>query len=284
MFSLIVCTIDRFDQLERLFRSLVGQSHKDFEVIVVDQNLDDRLHELIGRFSPSFLIRHVRSPKGLSRARNNGMAVAAGDYVCFPDDDCWYEADTLSTAATLFAEHPDLAIVTGRTLDAEGLASVSPTGETRLALTRWNYLKCGNSNGIFVRRAALADIGGFDEDLGVGSESPFQSGEEADFLLRALGAGRQAMFFPELIVHHDQVTSEYGPRQVERARKYGRGFGALMRKQAFPLYYVGYRLFRPAAGWLAALARFNGDAARYKRAWLIGILEGYATWPRWRRN
>ncbi|NLR99270.1 glycosyltransferase family 2 protein [Rhizobium sp. P38BS-XIX] len=284
MFSLIVCTVDRFDQLERLFRSLAGQRHADFEVIVVDQNLDDRLRELIDRFSLDFTIRHIRSPKGLSRARNNGMAVATGDYVCFPDDDCWYEPDTLSTAAGLFSAHSELAIVTGRTLDAEGVASVSPTGETRLALTRWNYLKCGNSNGIFVRRVALAGIGGFDENLGVGSDSPFQSGEEADFLLRALSAGKGAMFFPELIVHHDQVTSEYGPRQVERARKYGRGFGALMRKQAFPFYYVGYRLFRPVAGWLAALARFNFDAARYKRAWLMGILEGYAAWPRWRKS
>ncbi|MGM4982767.1 MULTISPECIES: glycosyltransferase family A protein [Rhizobium] len=284
MFSLIVCTIDRFDQLERLFRSLAEQRYKDFEVVLVDQNADDRLSGLIGRFSSLFAIRHIRSPKGLSRARNNGLAAATGDYVCFPDDDCWYEADTLAAAGTLFAAHPELAIVTGRTLDAEGLASVSPTGETRRALTRWNYLKCGNSNGIFVRRAALADIGGFDENLGVGSESPFQSGEEADFLLRALAVGKRAMFFPELIVHHDQVTSEYGPRQVERARKYGRGFGALMRKQAFPLPYVCYRLFRPVAGWLAALARFNPDAARYKRAWLLGILEGYATWPRWRRS
>lgn len=284
MFSLIVCTVDRFDQLERLFRSLAEQHHRDFEVILVDQNMDDRLLGLVDRFSPHFAIRHIRSPKGLSRARNNGMAVADGDYVCFPDDDCWYEADTLATAGALFAAHPELAIVTGRTLDAEGLASVSPTGETRLALTRWNYLKCGNSNGIFVRRAALAEIGGFDEDLGVGSQSPFQSGEEADFLLRALAVGKRAMFFPQLIVHHDQVTSEYGPRQVERARKYGRGFGALMRKQAFPLFYVGYRLLRPVAGWLAALARFNFDAARYKRAWLLGILEGYAAWPRWRRS
>lgn len=284
MFSLIVCTVDRFDQIERLFRSLVEQRHRDFEVILVDQNADDRLRGLIDRFSPHFVIRHIRSPKGLSRARNNGMAVAKGDYVCFPDDDCWYDADTLAAAKALFAAYSELAIVTGRTLDAEGLASVSPTGETRLALTRWNYLKCGNSNGIFVRRAALAEIGGFDENLGVGSESPFQSGEEADFLLRALAVGKRAMFFPELIVHHDQVTSEYGPRQVERARKYGRGFGALMRKQAFPLPYVGYRLFRPVAGWLAALARFNFDVARYKQAWLLGILEGYAAWPRWRRS
>ncbi|NTI23921.1 glycosyltransferase family 2 protein [Rhizobium rhizogenes] len=281
MFSLIVCTIDRFDQLERLFLSLSSQRYQDFEVVVVDQNPDDRLSQLVGRFSPLFTIRHIRSAKGLSRARNNGMAAATGDYVCFPDDDCWYEPNTLEMAERLFVAHPELAVVTGRTLDAGGMASVSPTGEVPLAVTRWNYLKCGNSNGIFVRRAALADIGGFDENLGVGSDTPFQSGEEADFLLRALATGKQLMFFPELIVHHDQVTDEYGPRQVERARKYGRGFGALMRKQRFPLVYVGYRLLRPVGGWLAALVRFNADAARYKRAWLMGILEGYATWPRW---
>jgi len=284
LFSLIVCTVDRFDQLERLFRSLVGQRHRDFEVIVVDQNVDDRLHTLIERFVAQFTIRHIRSPKGLSRARNNGIAVAKGDYVCFPDDDCWYEPDTLVTAETLFINHPELAIVTGRTLDAEGISSVSPTGEVELALTRWNYLKCGNSNGIFVRGAALAEIGGFDENLGVGSHSPFQSGEEADFLLRALAVGKRVRFFPNLIVHHDRVTTDYGPRQVERARKYGRGFGALIRKQAFPLPYVAYRLLRPLIGWLLALVRFNLDAARYRRAWLMGILEGYAAWPRWRSN
>ncbi|MFT4184167.1 MAG: glycosyltransferase [Rhizobium sp.] len=284
MFSLVVCTIDRFDQLERLFLSLTRQRFRDFEVILVDQNGDDRLLSLIEQFSPSLTIRHIRSVKGLSRARNTGMAAAHGDYIGFPDDDCWYGPDTLETAARLFADHPALSIVTGRTFDAEGRVSLSPTGAVSMAVTRWNYLRCGNSNSIFVRRAALADIGGFDEDLGVGAASPFQSGEEADFLLRALAAGKRLTFFPELVVHHDQVTGEYGPRQVERARKYGRGFGALMRKQEFPLAYVGYRLCRPAAGWLVALARCNPDQARCKHAWLIGILEGYATWPRWGRG
>jgi GT2 family glycosyltransferase len=284
LFSLIVCTIDRFDQLERLFVSLKRQSNADFEVILVDQNPDDRLVALVNAFSPAFNIRHIRSEKGISRARNNGMAMAGGTYVCFPDDDCWYEADTLETANELFARNPALAMVTGRTLDANGLASVSPTGDEPLAITRWNYLRCGNSNSIFVRRSALAAIGGFDEDLGVGASSPFQSGEEADFLLRAIAVGQSLMYFPELIVHHDQVTGDLGPKQVERARKYGRGFGALMRKQRFPLGYFAYRLARPFGSWVMALIRGDAANARYKRAWLTGIIEGYATWPRWRKQ
>ncbi|PZM09659.1 glycosyltransferase family 2 protein [Rhizobium tubonense] len=284
MFSLIVCTIDRFDQLERLFTSLKRQSLNTFEVILVDQNPDDRLVGMITAFSSFFIIRHIRSAKGISRARNNGIAVATGAYVCFPDDDCWYEPNTLEVTERLFSAHPNLAIVTGRTLDAAGEPSVSPTGDEPLTITRWNYLACGNSNSIFVRRSALHEIGGFDEDLGVGSDSPFQSGEEADFLLRAIAGGMTLRYFPELTVHHDQVTSEYGPRQIDRARKYGRGFGALMRKQRFPAFYVAYRLARPLASWLVAAARRDKAAVQYKRAWLTGILEGYATWPRWRKG
>ena len=284
MFSLIVCTVDRFDQLERLFKSLKDQRNAVFEVVLVDQNDDDRLKAPVEAFSQFFPIRHIRSARGISRARNNGMAVAGGDYVCFPDDDCWYEPDTIEIAGGLFAAHPDLSIVTGRTLDAAGMPSVSPTGDERLAITRRNYLNCGNSNSIFVRRSALAAIGGFDENLGVGSDSPFQSGEEADFLLRSIAVGQSLMYFPNLIVHHDQVTSEIGPKQIERARKYGRGFGALMRKQRFPLPYVLYRMFRPFASWLVAALKADRMGARYKHAWFRGIVEGYIAWPRWRKD
>ncbi|ENN84079.1 hypothetical protein RHSP_83300 [Rhizobium freirei PRF 81] len=76
----------------------------------------------------------------------------------------------------------------------------------------------------------------------------------------------------------------WSPKGLSRARKYGRGFGALIRKQAFPFPYLGYRLLRPITGWLLALVRLKLDAARYKRAWLIGILEGYAAWPCWRSS
>src|ERR1700754_3487501 len=86
LFSLIVCTVDRSDQLERLFASLKVQRYTDFEVILVDQNLDDRLAGLVEGYSPSFTIRHIRSERGISRARNNGMAIATGSYICFPDD------------------------------------------------------------------------------------------------------------------------------------------------------------------------------------------------------
>ena len=180
MFSLVVCTVDRFDRLERLFQSLRAQTCRDFEVVLVDQNPDDRLVPVIENYRSSFPINHLRSPKGLSLARNRGLAVSGGAYVGFPDDDCWYRPETLADVASKFRRHGELCVVTGRTVDASDKPSLSPSGNLEVDVDRKNYLSCGNSNSIFVTRQLLDVIGGFDERLGVGAVTPFQSGEEAE--------------------------------------------------------------------------------------------------------
>lgn len=278
VFSLVVGSVDRFDRLERLFRSLDAQIYREFEVLLVDQNVDDRLVPLIEAYQARFSIIHLRSPKGLSLARNRGIGEATGAFVAFPDDDCWYRPETLSIVLGKFTSHPAAAGVTGRTFDASNAPSLSPSGDGETAITRDNYLSCGNSNTIFVRRELLDEIGGFDERLGVGAKTPFQSGEEADLLLRAIAAGRQLLYFPDVIVHHDQVDKEITFAHATRAAKYGRGFGALLRKHDYRPSYMLYRIARPLAS--AALALFRGDRATayYKWSWLTGIAEGYRTW------
>ncbi|MGG7519292.1 glycosyltransferase family 2 protein [Allorhizobium undicola] len=280
MFSLIVCSVDRTDHLARLFRSLATQDFTHFEVILVDQNEDDRLVPLVSAHQDRFAIRHIRSPRGLSRARNTGIASASQPLIAFPDDDCWYRPDTLTLASAIFEADPALGIATGRTLDADGLPSVSPTGQEACAITRRNYLSCGNSNGIFLRRSLIETLGGFDERLGVGASTPFQSGEEADLLLRAIASGATLGYHPHLIVHHDQVVAANNPRRIERAAKYGAGFGALLRKHGFSPGHLAYRLLRPLAGMVLALARGDLAEARYKRAWAYGIWRGWTGWRR----
>ena len=70
--SLIVATVDRVELVGELLASLVTQTLQDFEVVVVDQNRDDRLVALLAHYDTRLAITHIRAPRGLSRSRNAG--------------------------------------------------------------------------------------------------------------------------------------------------------------------------------------------------------------------
>lgn len=279
VFSLIVCTLGRQDRLRRLFASLAVQNFRDFEVIVVDQNEGGFLDEIIAAYRPQLDIVHVAAAPGLSGARNVGLAHASGRVIAFPDDDCWYDATTLSDVMTRMNGERSAAIVAGKTVDRAGRDSVSLFLKAPASVSRSNYLMCGNSNGLFFHRDVFSEIGHFDTRLGVGAQSGFQSGEEADIILRALSAGLAMRYFPDLRVHHDQVDDAITDAQVRRARNYGRGFGALLRKHRFSGLEIAYRVGRPAIGAALYLLLGRSSLARYKWTWARAIAEGYRQWP-----
>lgn len=270
--SLLVCTKGRAAQLERLFESLLLQTCPAFEVVLVDQNEPGTLEPIVGRYRDRLGIDHARSAPGLSRARNVGLARCRGDLVAFPDDDCWYPPGLVAEVVRLFAEHPEADAVTGRTLDATGRESLGAFLAADHAVDRRNVWFSGNSNGLFVRRAAARAVGGFDETLGVGAPTPFRSGEETDFLLRLLAQGRRVAFRHGLVVHHDQVA-EAG--RHARAADYARGFGRVLRLHRYGLVYLGFRLARFTASGTRALLRRDTGTARDKALWAIGTVAGY---------
>lgn len=278
-FSLIVCTLGRMDQLRTLFDSLCVQNYSGFEIVVVDSNAPGFLKDVIDSYRPKLKIVHVLAGLGLAAARNVGLIHATGDIVAFPDDDCWYEPNTLANALNKFKGQDSLAIVSGRTVDQQGKPSVSLFLEQPAQISRKNYLKCGNSASIFYRRAVFADIGRFDIRLGVSSGTEFQSGEESDILLRALDAGLTAQFFPDLLIYHGQVDSALTDAHIRRARTYGLGFGALLRKHRFPVSQLAYRVGRALLGSMLYLVLGKFLLARYRWTWGRAILDGYRHWP-----
>jgi glycosyltransferase involved in cell wall biosynthesis len=106
-FSLIV----RTSELRCLLESLTQQGFVDYEVILVDQNDDDRVQELMDEFLDRVPLKRTSSPKGASRARNVGLSLASGDIIAFPDDDCWYPRDLLKNVDWWFQTHPKYAIL-----------------------------------------------------------------------------------------------------------------------------------------------------------------------------
>src|SRR5262245_58658857 len=114
--SLVLATVGRTTEVERFLRSLEQQTCRDMELIVVDQNEDDRLNEIISTLgSLEIDIVHLRlGDRNLSKARNFGIARARHEVVGFPDDDCWYEKDLVEVVLANLNSHANLDAIVGR--------------------------------------------------------------------------------------------------------------------------------------------------------------------------
>jgi glycosyltransferase involved in cell wall biosynthesis len=275
MFSLITCTVDRTAPLERLLRSLMRQTDRAFELVLVDQNHDNRVRKVIATFQDAFPIVHVRSARGLSLARNKGLELARGDLVAFPDDDCHYPPILLARVRDKFSSAPELAVLTGRTTDTAGNDSLGVFLKQDAQIDRWSLWKAGNSNTVFARRSVIEAGVRLREELGVGASTPFQSGEESAFLLDAIAAGFNGRFYRDIIVYHDQV----GETDATRARKYARGMGRVLALYRYPWTHVAIRLMRPTLRALLGLTSLKWRLARYKLSWALGVYEGYTGKP-----
>lgn len=261
-FSLIVATLGRSAELAQLFDSLVVQTHHDFEVIVVDQNEDDRARMVVNRFIDRLDIVHLVSVKGLSRARNVGLARVTGDIVAFPDDDCCYPRTVLETVAKWLGGEADLLGVTGRSVDKHGRNSQGRWATKPLVINKFNVWVSATSYTIFLRASIVAEVGSFDETLGVGAGTMWGAGEEVNFLLKCLRHGR-VTYDPTLCIQHPEPVAEFNESSLARTRLYNRGYGRVLSLNHFPIYFVLYAILRPAVGAAISLLKCDLPRARY---------------------
>ena len=77
-------------------------------------------------------------------------------------------------------------------------------GNRPALLTRENLWNRAISFTIFLRRAVVERAGSFDERLGLGSDGPSSSGEETEYLVRALDAAARIEYDPSLVVMHEE--------------------------------------------------------------------------------
>jgi len=265
-FDLVVATVGRGEELARLLESLRAQTHRELRVVVVDQSRDGRLEEALEGSELDVL--HLRSEPGLARARNVGLENVTADVVAFPDDDCVYPADLLARVAERLAENPELSGLTGRIVDVEGRSSSSWKPD-RAVLDRSNLWNRANSATVFLRRELVERVGAFDEQLGLGSGMPWHSGEEIDYLVRALDADARIEYDPSLVVEHPLV-----PDDVSVGLRDGATVGYLLRKHGYPARTRAAMLVRPIGGTLVSIGRGDLGRARYHAAAFRGRLRG----------
>ncbi|MBL8446423.1 MAG: glycosyltransferase family 2 protein [Zoogloeaceae bacterium] len=273
-FSLILATLGRDEELARCLASIAAQTYPRIELIVVDQNDDDRVARRLAALPWTCEVRHLRSLPGLSRARNIGLRAMTGDVVGFPDDDCWYAPDLLTKVAEALQKDPSRDGITGRSIDGGGHPSDPFFSRENRRLDRYNVWTSAISYTIFLHRKLCDAVGPFDESLGVGAQSPFGSGEETDYLIRALDRGAQLEYLSDLTVHHPNKNQIPGAQGLARVRRYAAGMGRVLAKQAYPPAYRTWMVARPLAGALVAALSLRKDLSRLRWAVARGRVEG----------
>ena len=219
--SVVVCTRNRAEPLRRLLTSMAEMQTPpglNWELVVVDNGSTDRTREVAASFSDRLPIVYTAEQKaGLSNARNHGVSVARGRYLCWTDDDVTVDRDWLSAYVAAFREHPEAAIFGGRIVPVlegptpkwfaryssrwplTGLVASREFGdEPRPIDFRRDVIPWGAN---FAIRAEEQRQHRYDVGLGV---SPLQrrSGEECQLMYEIAQQGASGWMIPESKVHH----------------------------------------------------------------------------------
>jgi hypothetical protein len=181
--SVVVPTYQRRELVKRAVASVLSQTFRDFELIVVDDGSTEGTGEALSRLEDR--LRYVwQENRGVAAARNVGLGLARGSIVAFLDSDSRWLPDHLTTVTEALEQHPGAVLAfsppdsRSRPLAGSGRARLS---EPLPRLLVGNYV--GNLSSVAVRRDALREVGGFDERL--------RLTEDADLWLRlAVRGGR----------------------------------------------------------------------------------------------
>ena len=243
---------------------------------------------------------------GASRARNVGWRAASTELVAFTDDDCLPDPGWLEAAVETFGKDPAVGFVTGQVVPEipdrpRAWLHLSVTSRTEPATFGFDDdpTEVGHGANMAWRRAALEQIGGFDEALGPGT--PLRAAEDVDAFWRLLREGWVGAFNPDSIVAHRQWRGRTSQLRVYVG--YGVGSGALVVKGwrlgsgDFPagrstVFSRGRELIchglegvvenlvqRYAMGVVAELAMFAGTFLGVVRARRLALVDGHFVRP-----
>ncbi len=156
--SVIVPTYNRADLVRRAVDSILLQTHRNVEVLVIDDGSTDQTLEVLkeaqARDSRVQPLRN-NSPKGCAGARNTGLQQARGEYIAFLDDDDEFLPEKIQTQVEFLQRHPQAGVVVSGA--APAWCQALEAGTHWVELEFWPN-KLFQSNRVLCRRAAMEGI------------------------------------------------------------------------------------------------------------------------------
>jgi GT2 family glycosyltransferase len=310
--SVVICTRNRPERLEKCLSSIRGLSPGPQEIVVVDNDPASGLTQPVVERFPE--VSYVREPRlGLSAARNAGVLNCRGAIVAFTDDDAMVHPGWIQGIGEAFRDR-DMIAMTGLVLPAELATRAQYIFQVGEPLFGWEYCPVifgeaffastkhrgarvwtvGAGANMAFRREAFERVGLFDERLGAGAAG---CSEDSEMWYRLLAEGHQCVYAPTAVVFHYHRTQWEELRhqtysymrghvaalffQFDRYRHWGNIYRALV---ALPWYLV--RVACRSAKGRAGRSLFYGSDEEWLSPPLapqiLGVIAGYGYYLRHR--
>ena len=223
--SIVVVNFNRRERLRHCLSSIPSAiPNYPFELFVVDNGSGDGSVAMVQEQFPQAIVMQQNTNQGFSRAVNRALKQATGNYFLCLNNDAWLTPGSLDRLLSFMEVHPDIGIVGGKILNADGSLQFSarsfPTFATalfnrtslltrlfpknrfsrRYLLSDWDHacpqeVDWVSGSFLTIRRAACEAIGVLDERF-------FLFCEDVDWCLRAKQAGWKVTYLPDAVAIH----------------------------------------------------------------------------------
>lgn len=176
LISVIIPTFNKAQFIEEAVESVLGQSYRNLEIIVVDDGSTDNTRDVLRKYQNN--IAYIsQNNNGPSSARNYGIRTARADHIAFLDsDDVWFP-EKLEAQMEVMSRNQTIGLVGcgAYTIDSEGRIEKEYISEEYH--TRQEFLKdlqtrkiSFNPSIVLVKRTCMDRVGGFKEELHYGED------------------------------------------------------------------------------------------------------------------
>ena len=281
--SLVLVPSGRDLELLDFLKSLIFQTYKNFELIVIDQNRDGNIDHILQTFAACLDIRHVKVDfTGATLARDYGIALTKGDIVTFPDDDSVYDKRVLEQVVSEFVRRRKMAILAAGSYDFSDTRFSKGFNSRRAGyFSRLNMMGAEFTQFFALNRVDRQQFY-MDPDFGIGSK--YAGAEGFELLYRLLRSGNKAFYTPKIKIYH--ANKDQPNWSKAGMLEYSTGIGAYIRKFAnqrdfFVSYYILQKTLSAqlAKMLLAAVVLDSGKLADSFYS-LVGVWRGFLDYGR----
>lgn len=218
--SVIIPVYNRFEMAKEAVVSVIGQTYRDLELIIVDDGSIDMTPLLPTYYADDLRVKYIRlTHSGMpGLVRNRGVDIAQGKYIAFLDSDDLWTAEKIDMQLKYLTKNPSCRIVHTRETWIRNGKTVSQAGfnHKRFGDIFQDALeKCiiGPST-VLMEKSLYSELGGFDEDLEIA--------EDYELWLRLCNSNFVGYIDKPLITkragHDDQLSEKYGQIEIFRIR------------------------------------------------------------------